>query len=133
MDLEHPEITQIRKTGYPTRQLANNNQEYVDYSTREDEEQMDLNETLDAVVSLGDMVNEAYKKGFIGFMRTSHGEPIVQMSDESFKEYMDAREVEVSRNEEAEHPFELSFEHEGVRFFTIMKEKEYEDFFKEEE
>jgi len=46
MDLEHPEITQIRKTGYPTRQPENTNiQEH--HTTQKDIEQMTLQELID--------------------------------------------------------------------------------------
>jgi len=132
MDLEHPEITQIRKTGYPTRQPANNNQEYVDYTTREDDEQMDLNETLSDMVALEKTANAAYQAGFIDFKRDAREFPIVQMTDEAFKEYANPNEVEIKMREDKKIPFELSFEYEGVRFLTIMTEKEYSDFYKEE-
>jgi len=45
-DLQHPDVTQIRKTGYPARQPENTNIQEHD-TTRKDVEQMMLDEILD--------------------------------------------------------------------------------------
>jgi len=46
-DLQHPDITEMEKKGHLGRRPKYNNQEYVDYTTRKDVEQMMLDEILD--------------------------------------------------------------------------------------
>lgn len=122
-NLEHPDITYARRKGYPRSKKENL---YIDYSTHEDNKQINLTDVINKVAIYMDKLAD---HGVIN-MSYNHGTDQYEVLFFDIRKFYEESEGEYIRfvhvDSGAQEMFEAFYERFGIKYKMLLDREEYD-------
>lgn len=130
MDLEHPDITNARSTGYPkkntlTAMSASENNICADYSTNGDENKMLSSYAYDELNNFRNTFHKLYQHNGVIGINVDEDELRVVLKDlNTFLQESEGYYVEIQKNTLSDLLYTACFQINKVKFLLYMNEKD---------